>query len=224
MTEYTVLIIEDHPFVLEAYTSVLQSIGSLNDVLGFKIDIARNCENALVKIKKASKKKNIDLIFLDIRLPPSKNGIILSGEDLGIKINELLPNSKIIISTSIDDNFRVHNLLKNINPDGFLIKNDVTTKIIKEAILTVIKNPPYYSETVLNLVRKQISNDILLDRVDRILLYELSLGTKMKDLPKVLPLSIAGIEKRKRRLKKIFNVEISDDKELLIKAKKKGFI
>jgi hypothetical protein len=46
----------------------------------------------------------------------------------------------------------------------------------------------------------------------------------MKDLPKILPLSIAGIEKRKRNLKVIFDVEGQDDKALIMVAKEKGFI
>jgi hypothetical protein len=46
----------------------------------------------------------------------------------------------------------------------------------------------------------------------------------MKDLPNVLPMSIAGIEKRKRQLKEMFNVQENEDRELILKAKEKGFI
>ena len=46
----------------------------------------------------------------------------------------------------------------------------------------------------------------------------------MKDLPNILPLSKAGIEKRKRQLKHIFNVTSLEDKQLLTVAKEKGFI
>jgi hypothetical protein len=74
------------------------------------------------------------------------------------------------------------------------------------------------------LLRKQVANDFILDNIDRKILYELSLGTRMKDLPSVLPLSIAGIEKRKRHLQEIFNIKGGGDKELLLVAKEKGFI
>ena len=46
----------------------------------------------------------------------------------------------------------------------------------------------------------------------------------MKDLPNLLPLSIAGIEKRKRNLKRMFNVKKLDDRQLMISAKEKGFL
>jgi hypothetical protein len=39
-----------------------------------------------------------------------------------------------------------------------------------------------------------------------------------------LPLSIAGVEKRKRNLKNVFDVSGLEDKDLINKAKEKGFI
>ena len=65
---------------------------------------------------------------------------------------------------------------------------------------------------------------IKIDKIDRQILYELSIGTRMKDLPKIVPLSIAGIEKRKRILKEVFDVEDQGDKALIMKARELGFI
>ena len=67
-------------------------------------------------------------------------------------------------------------------------------------------------------------NNYSFDNIDRKILYELSIGTRMKDLPDIIPLSIAGIEKRKRHLKQIFNINSPNDKELLKIAKEKGFV
>jgi len=222
--KYAVLIVDDHPLISEAYKSALQHLSCNNEFLEFKIDVANNCGLAYDKIKEASENKGIDLFFLDIRLPSSIENKILSGEDLGVKIRELLPNSKIIISTTFNDNYRIHTLFKNVNPDGFLIKDDITPEELITAIETVINEPPYYSKTVTKLLRKQVSNTFLLDKIDRQLLYELSIGTKMKDLPSILPLSIAGIEKRKRNLKEIFDIKELDDRNLILKARDKGFI
>jgi len=221
---YNVLIIDDHPLIIDAYKSALSHV-SLNDKdFEFKIDTAIDCDTAYIKIINAKKGIGIDLIFLDIKLPPSKDAKILSGEDLGIIIKKLLDNVKIIVSTTFNENYRVNNIFKSINPDGFLIKNDVGPEDMIEAIKTVITDPPYYSKSVVKLLRKHFLNDILLDKVDRQLLYELSIGTKMKDLPNILPLSIAGVERRKRHLKEIFDVSKRDDKKLIQLAKEKGFI
>jgi len=40
----------------------------------------------------------------------------------------------------------------------------------------------------------------------------------------LLPLSIAAIEKRKRNLKRVFNVKKLDDRHLIVSAREKGFI
>jgi hypothetical protein len=46
----------------------------------------------------------------------------------------------------------------------------------------------------------------------------------MRDLPKVIPLSIAGIERRKRKLKDLFDAEDKKDAILIKKARDHGFI
>ena len=56
------------------------------------------------------------------------------------------------------------------------------------------------------------------------MLYELSSGTKMNELPQVLPLSIAALERRKRILKDVFDVVGKGDRALLISARERGFI
>ncbi len=221
----SVLIIDDHPLICDAYINALNLVEKENPSLVFKITLAHNCDDAYKKIKESSSRiLKYQLIFLDIKLPPSKDRRILSGEDLALKINELLPEAKVIISTTYNDNYRIYSLLKNLNPDGLLIKNDITANELVNAITLVLESPPYYSSSVSQTIRNEMLNDLLLDKIDRRLLYELSIGTKTKDLPIILPLSIAGVEKRKRNLKSIFNVSKLEDKDLIEKAREKGFI
>jgi len=223
--KYAVLIIDDHPLITEAYKTAFNFYSKQNEDVIFTIQTAMNCDSAFELINEfCSKEKRLHIVFLDIKLPPSKNGKILSGEDLGIKIKKLLPDTKIVISTTFNDNYRIQSIFKSLDPDGFLIKNDITPKDLLETIETILFDPPYYSKTVVKLLRKQVTNDFLLDSIDRKILHELSMGTRMKDLPDILPLSIAGIEKRKRNLKLIFNINSPDDKELLLIAREKGFI
>ena len=222
---YHALIIDDHPLISEAYKSAFIFYQKQQETISFDISVCHDCDTAIDKIEEISANKlPLDIVFLDISLPPSKDRKILSGEDLGLKINDLLPEAKIIVSTTFNDNYRIHSIFKNINPDGFLIKNDITPKELVLAIDEVLKDPPYYSKTVMKLLRNQVSSDLILDQIDRKILFELSIGTRMKDLPNVVPLSIPGIEKRKRHLKQIFGIKSADDRELVLVAKEKGFI
>ncbi|WP_456376834.1 response regulator [Lutibacter sp.] len=223
-TRYNVLIVDDHPIIADAYKSAFEFISIEDGKLKFNITTVHNSDDAIEKINNASKQKKIDIAFLDISIPPSSDGTILSGEDIGTTIRQLLPKCKIIIATTFNDNYRIQVILKNVNPDGFLIKNDVNKEELVTSIKTVLKGAPYYSKSVLELFRKQASIDYKLDKIDRQILHELSVGTKMKELPNIIPMSMAGLEKRKKHLKQIFGVLDNDDRELILKAKEKGFI
>ncbi len=222
---YSFLIIEDHPLISGSYLDALHSVQSKNENLSFeKIGIAKNCDEALDQIKKAAKSKGVDIIFLDIQLPPSSDGKIISGEDLGVLIRKTLPDSKIIVSTMFNDNYRIFNIINTVDPDGFLVKNDLNPDVLKEALEKIIDAPPFYSTTVMQFIRRQYAAREYIDKFVRKMLYELSRGTKMKDLPDIIPLSLAALEKRKRHLKEIFNVEEKEDRFLIMAAKEKGFI
>ena len=221
---YNVLIVDDHPIIADAYKSAFDYISSEDEGVEFNITIVNNSDDAIETITKASITNGIDIVFLDISLPPSSDGKILSGEDIGIKIRKIIPDCKIIIATTFNDNYRIQVILKNVNPDGFLIKNDVNKEELVTSIKSILAEAPYYSKSVLELFRKQSSIDYKLDKIDRQLLYEMSIGTKMKDLPKIIPMSMTGLEKRKKHLKVLFEVKENDDRELILKAKAKGFI
>ncbi len=222
---YNALLIDDHPLIAEAYKSAFNYVENQDEYIKFHIQTAIDCDSAYEIITDyASNDKKLDIVFLDMRLPPSKDKTILSGEDLGIKLNELLPATKIIVSTTFNDNYRVHSILKNIDPDGFLVKNDLTPQELVQAITEVLNDPPFYSKTVMKLLRNEVSSDYLLDDIDRKIIYELSTGVMTKDLPDTVHLSLRAIEKRKRQLKKIFDIDSSDDRELILIAKDKGFI
>lgn len=221
---YNVLIIDDHPIIADAYKNAFDFISSENENLEFNISIVNNSDDAIENINKASKASGIDIVFLDISLPPSSDGKILSGEDIGVRIRQLLPKCRIIVATTFNDNYRIQVILKNVNPDGFLIKNDINKDELVASIKSILAETPYYSKSVLELFRKQSSSDYKLDKIDRQLLYEMSIGTKMKDLPNIIPMSMTGLEKRKKQLKVLFEVVENDDRELILKAKEKGFI
>jgi DNA-binding NarL/FixJ family response regulator len=222
MKDIKVLIVDDHPMIIEGYKNALLRINS--DQMTLRIDTADSCDTAFDKIKNASTGSQYDVVFLDIKLPPSSDGKIISGEDLGIKVKELLPETKVVILTMFNNNFRIHNILKNINPDGFLVKSDVTSDELMRAFQVVLTDPPYYSHTVTKLLRTRIINEVVLDDIDRNILFHLSKGIKTKNLTEYIPLSLAAIEKRKRHLKEVFDVEKKGDESLLEQARNTGFL
>ena len=193
---------DEHKFIIKEATSIDRAYSLITEVVNI----------------------TFDLIFLDIKLPPSKDGKFLSGEDLGIKIREHSPSSKIIVATTYNDNFRINNIFKSINPEGLLIKNDLQPRVLINAIEEVLDNIPTYSKTVKRFLQKLVSSDITLDQLDRQIIYHLSIGVRTVELPDLLPMSIGGIEKRKRHLKEAFGISGKDDRVLIQIAREKGFI
>ncbi|MDH7444073.1 response regulator [Aquimarina sp. 2201CG14-23] len=217
-----VLMIDDHPMIIEGYKNTL--LGENQKEYQIKIDIASNCDDAYESIQKSSKTTPYDMLFVDIKLPPSSDGTITSGEDLAKHAKELLPKAKIIILTMHREDHRIHNILKNINPSGFLIKSDLTSSELLLAFNNIVSGTPYYSATVNNHFRKMMTNNFSLDEKNLKILYHLSRGVKTKNLPNYVSLSLSAIEKRKNQIKEMFSIAKADDQKLLEEARKRGFV
>lgn len=216
-----VLMIDDHALILEGYKTVLNDF-SEKEAIDLEIDSVLNCDDALHLIKNSH--VSYDFVFLDIGLPPSRDGKILSGEDLGKVIQEQFPDSKIIVLTMFSDSLRLISILKNLSPDGFLIKSEIDPQEFLKAFVEVRNGGKCFSPFIIRLLQKQVTSDIILDQNDRQILFHLSSGVRTKDLVDKLPLSLASIEKRKRVLKEKFGVEGEGDLALINSAKNNGFL
>lgn len=218
-----ILMIDDHPMIIEGYQNTLLFTKKENQVL--EIDIANNCDQAISFMDKAVEKETpYHVLFVDISLPPSKDGLMTSGEDLASYARKVLPNAKIIILTMFNESFRIHNIIKTIDPEGFLIKSDLTSSELASAFQAVLNNPPFYSGTVNSFIRKAISSDIVIDEKSRKILHLLSQGVKTKNLVQHLDISLSAIEKRKKQLREIFEVNDGQDETLLNAARDRGFV
>lgn len=218
-----ILMIDDHPMIIEGYQNTLQFTKKASQEL--YIDIANNCDEAVKFMEKSvAKMLPYDVLFVDISLPASKDGLMQSGEDLAEHARKILPNAKIIILTMFNESFRIHNIIKTIDPEGFLIKSDLTSSELASAFQAVLHNPPFYSGTVNSHIRKSITTDIVIDEKNRKILHLLSQGVKTKSLASYLDISLSAVEKRKKQLKELFSVEDGQDETLLEEARKKGFV
>jgi DNA-binding NarL/FixJ family response regulator len=218
-----ILMIDDHPMIIEGYQNTL--LFTKKDDQDLEIDIANNCDEAIDFMERSLKiSKPYDVLFVDISLPPSSDGQYNSGEDLAAHARIILPKARVVILTMFNESFRIHNIIKTINPEGFLIKSDLTSSELANAFQAVLHNPPFYSGTVSSFMRKAINHDIVIDDKNRKILHLLSQGVKTKSLASHLDISLSAVEKRKKQLKELFLIDDGQDETLLKEAKKKGFI
>jgi len=222
-TTLRILMTDDHPMIIEGYQNTLIATKKADQNL--IIDIANNCDESVKFMENGVEKNNpYDVLFMDISLPPSSDGKFNTGEDLAMYARSIMPKAKIIILTMFNETYRIHNIVRTINPEGFLIKSDLTSKELANAFQAVLSNPPFYSGTVNSLIRKTVSTNIVLDDVNRRILHLLSQGIKTKNLKEHIDLSLSAIEKRKKYMKEVFFIEDGSDESLLEKAKNKGII
>lgn len=221
--EIKILMIDDHPMIIEGYQNTLQF--TKKDSQKLSIDIANNCDEAISYMDNAVKTHTpYNVLFVDISLPPSKDGTMQSGEDLSVYARKVLPDAKIIILTMFNESFRIYNIIKTIKPEGFLIKSDLTSSELASAFQAVLNNPPFYSGTVNRQIGKTIESAIVIDDKNRKILHLLSQGVRTKNLASHLDISISAIEKRKKHLRELFLVDDGQDETLIKNARKEGFV
>lgn len=222
MEHIHILMVDDHPIIIEGYQNTLMATKKDNQTL--IIDTANNCDTADILLRKAADERPYDVCFFDISLPASSDGTITSGEDLAKICRELMPATKIVILTMFNESYRIHGIVKEINPDGFLIKSDLTSMELSEAFQHILFDPPYYSSTVSGFLKKAISNEQYIDEINRKILYLISQGVKTRSLTDHINLSMSAIEKRKKQLKLLFKVDDGNDETLIKRAKEKGLV
>ncbi|WP_298759131.1 response regulator [uncultured Psychroserpens sp.] len=214
-----VLIVENESLIVDILKKAFSSLNTENS--NFNLNVADSCDESVMEIERQS---SIDLALININIPPCRGSKVLFAEDISIKLRAKFPSTKIILFSSYKSNIKINSLLKTMNPDCLLVKSDITFDELIKAIETVIIEPPYYSKTVMSYLRRYITQDIVIDKVDKLILYYLSIGTRTKDLPGLVHLSLGAVELRKRKLKDVFCIDKGDDSRLLEHARAQGFV
>lgn len=222
MKTIRILAVDDHEMTTLGYRYILEDA----EFKGFKVkvEIAKSYDIGKEKIEFSARSLRYDIILLDIQLFPPQSKDPRTGVDLGLLARKIVPKSKIVFMSSFSDNYRINNIFKSVNPEGYMVKSEIDELSLKAMVETVIETPPYYTAGALAAVRRRMSNDILLDDQDQKILYHLSLGVHTRDIGKLIAAATTTVETRKRQLKSIFGVKNANDLALIEEARKRGFL
>lgn len=216
-----ILIVDDHPFIIDGYKNAITRFKP--DVYEYTFTQGKDCESGYNIISNPGTIP-FDIAFLDISMPPFEEKGIISGEDLARLIMELMPNCKIILLTMFTELLKIKNIIETINPAGLVIKNDLTFDELLFGFDLILKDEVYYSHSVIKMA-KQADNTVEdIDQFDKLILFHISKGTKTKDIPQFVPISLHAIESRKVNLKELFQIEDGSDIDLIREAKNRGII
>ena len=213
-----ILIVDDHPFIIEGYKNAITRYNT--DQYEFFIAQAKDCQSAY-EIIMNPESPAFDIAFLDISMPAYDEKEIFSGEDLAKLIMEHITNCKIILLTMYTELLKIKTIIRTINPNGLIIKNDLTFDELLLAFDNVIKNKKYYSQSVEKMLSESTFDSIEIDEFDKQILFHLSKGTQTNEIPHYIPISLIAIERRKKNLKELLKITSGSDEELVKEAQVK---
>src|SRR5680860_16418 len=217
-----ILAVDDHEMIVLGYKYTLEA--STFENFEVVVHTAPSFEAGKVEIESSAKRLPYDIILLDIQMFPESAKEERGGENLGLLVKKISPTSKVVFLSSFSDSYRINNILKNVNPDGYMVKSEVDQKTLQTMVRTVIDNPPYYTASALRAIRRKLANEDQIDERDKKILYQLSIGTKTKDISALVAAASTTVENRKRQLKIMLGVENGNDFALIDEARKRGFI
>ncbi|MBN8782147.1 MAG: DNA-binding response regulator [Sphingobacteriales bacterium SCN 48-20] len=123
-----VLVVDDHPMVLEGMRSMLAQISFAN-----LIGVASNAWEAIEKIKEQLP----DIVLTDINMPD------VSGIELAEKIKKEFPSVKIVAMSTFKERSYISKMVLN-GATGYLVKS-ASKEEIEEALLSVHEGRLYMS-------------------------------------------------------------------------------
>ncbi len=216
-----ILMVDDHPSMLDGYKLILSY-----NYLGYIIETttAHNCQNAYEIISSPLKKNYFDLAFLDYSLPIFEEKNILNGEDLGLMIKSHSPNTKIAILTSHTEVLLLYKIIQNLDPLGLLVKSDFSAEELLVAFEMILEGDTYYSTTIKKILKEMLTPEKYLGKLNREILSLIGEGTKTKNLPEILKISLSAVEKRKTQIRIYLNLPKGNDEDMIKEAKKRGLI
>jgi DNA-binding NarL/FixJ family response regulator len=223
MVNTAILLIDDHPITVDAYITILSKQENSEAVIEFTT--AYSCREAHKKITATyNSQKTFQVAFVDISLPPYDTKQIYCGIHLAILIRRYFPACKIILLTMHSESLIIKKAMEQINPDGFILKNDIDTKSLLTAYNSIIGGDTYYSPSICKIHNDNTLNALNFDTIDCQILEFISKKIKTKDMPEQLNISLSAIEKRKSTIKNKLLKDKGTDIEIIEEAKKLGLI
>jgi DNA-binding NarL/FixJ family response regulator len=212
-----ILVVDDHPITVFGYIESLSLKGFFPQMPSFFK--AYSCEEAIARL---SSSIAFHLAIIDYDLPSCDDENISSGIDLAKLVQRKHPNCKIIIITAHTKVLIVYSILKKIQPEGLMVKKDITPDNLPEKVLKILKGTNYQSPTVKNIIKEIWKKDLFVDDTNRQILLYLSKGYKIKKIEQSLLLSISAIQRRIAQMKVAFDVK--EDSSLVEEAITQGFL
>jgi DNA-binding NarL/FixJ family response regulator len=202
---YKVLIVEDHPLMVEGLLHVIENSKNLS-VAG----VATSGEDCIRVLDQCRP----DVILLDINLPG------IRGTELCKIISAREDKPKIIALSNYNQRYYIDNMLNN-GANGYLLKNSVPDEIIN-AIEKVMEGDTWFSEEIESMIKKNPENPLLLSGREIQVLKLIAGGYTNKEIADKLFISALTVDSHRKNL--IQKMRVKNTAALIKAAGDEGII
>lgn len=191
MDKVNVLIVDDHPMVLEGMSAMLAQIEFVVNA-----GTAANAYEAMQQIKNTAP----DIVITDINMPE------VSGIELALKIRKEFPRVKIIAMSTFKERSYISQMIQN-GAAGYLVKS-ASREEIEEAILSVYEGKLYMSLDI-NLStadQEEMNNIPVLSSREKEILLLIADGLTNPQIATKLFLSLHTVDTHRKNILTKFSV------------------
>ncbi|MDX1956394.1 MAG: response regulator transcription factor [Chitinophagaceae bacterium] len=191
MDKINVLVVDDHPMVLEGMRSMLSQISFVN-LKG----TVQTAFDAMAKLKL----ETVDIVITDINMPE------VSGIELALKIRKEFPLVKVIAMSTFKERSYISQMIQN-GASGYLVKS-ASREEIEEAILSVHEGKLYMSLDInLSAADKQEMNNLpVLSSREKEVLVLIADGLTNPQIASKLFISLHTVDSHRKNLLTKFQV------------------
>jgi len=214
--KHHLLIADDHE---DVYENLERKISLKFSAM--EISSAETCDKAYSLILKNKVLNPITILVIDLTFKGyTPNTKLKHGRHLLSKLKNEMFAIPTIVYSSHDDMEHIYPIIKNYNPQGYIIKSNTSNRELLFAIEEVINGKSFFSSKVHKLQMKRVKYDKSLDDIDEQIVNFLPNTNSITDwdgkvLKENVPLSYKSIKKRIDLLCDKF--EVSNEKQLLLK-------
>ncbi|WP_262245865.1 response regulator transcription factor [Parapedobacter soli] len=185
-----VIVIDDHPVVLQGFSFMLQDIPGVR--------LAETFTDAIAALDYVAREM-VDIVLLDINMP-GKNGIDACSE-----IHQLHPACKVIAISNINEHSIIQRMLQ-AGASGYLLKNAARDEVVG-AIRQVVSGGLGLSNNVREIIESVKSGDLpVITRREKEVLHWLAKGLSSTEIGEKIFISPLTVESHRRNLLQKFKV------------------
>ena len=223
MDKIRILVVDDHQLMLNGIVMALEEFPN------YHVTPVNTCDRAFETLVEAQEHEPFSILFTDLSFENNtEDSIIDGGESLIRKVKDENILVKIGVISGHTETNRVFNVIQNLNPDAYILKNQCTGEELNFAIRKMLSGDRFFTHEIHDKILKRNVIQIQMDEVAIQILKELPKHSKISNLEGMIKKSDGNIMKIRAIENKIANLRIDlsarNNTDLVLKAKELGII